>query len=761
MELLRDLNKLAQEVVQNFNDKFDASDCRIPQAFKNNVKRLNTFSIVYNDYSVVIKGDGVRSKDSYIPNQSFFMASFFIEYSYELAKYKQKILPWITASGISSNELTDFFTHERDFGRSDVQKEEDRFVKILDSVDYHETDRDYLIKFVTDYDWWSGSKTIERSDFFNSPVLKIMGLSASSNSVMALIVDHLTQHPEDNNLLLNSGGKSHMSNIGNNQIIFYGAPGTGKSHEIKEKTNGKAVVRTTFHPDSDYSTFVGAYKPTMDDVGTKVVPVVQNNGIIFEKEGTYKEKKIVYKFIPQAFLKAYLGAWKKYAQSQNTNKSASSVTVKNNNDSWTIISVDDECASYTKKTTSPIDAFKKSVKRTWTRITESDDPDNYVVRTDEMYDAAVCLWYKENNSIDVTFDECWQGVYNYLKEGNSIEYKPGPRQLYVVKLQNDTIDIFSKSSAKKKTIKVYFENVSSKGSVQSAIASKLHEYSSDFEEAWKKLKENVGGSAFSNELEPQFLIIEEINRGNCAQIFGDLFQLLDRGNNGFSEYPIEADTDLQQEIERAFKEDKDYRLNGKINIEGVVEGYTSNYGANLSEDVQSGRILLLPKNLYIWATMNTSDQSLFPIDSAFKRRWDWKYIKIKDHHEEDYKIVVGEEAPIPWYGFIKKINDIIASMTSSADKQLGYFFCKADKDGCIDAKTFVSKVIFYLWNDVFKDYGFEDTSLFRYIDEKDGKEKDLTFPDFYDEDGEEVNETRLKDFLDKVMNWKKDKEEQK
>jgi hypothetical protein len=155
--------------------------------------------------------------------------------------------------------------------------------------------------------------------------------------------------------------------------------------------------------------------------------------------------------------------------------------------------------------------------------------------------------------------------------------------------------------------------------------------------------------------------------------------------------------------------------------------------------------------------MNTSDQSLFPIDSAFKRRWEWKYIKIKNHPEENYQIKIGEEQQ-DWWEFIKKINEIIASMTSSADKQLGYFFCCA-KDGVIDEETFVSKVIFYLWNDVFKDYGFEDASLFRYID-KEGTERDLTFPDFYDEDGEKVNTERLADFVKKVMSWKRTNAEQ-
>lgn len=98
------------------------------------------------------------------------------------------------------------------------------------------------------------------------------------------------------------------------QQIYYGAPGTGKSHEIKEKTKGKDVIRTTFHPDSDYSTFVGAYKPVMEETEQQVVPVVVSSGISLERNnGTYTEKRISYKYIMQAFLKAYLGAWKKYA----------------------------------------------------------------------------------------------------------------------------------------------------------------------------------------------------------------------------------------------------------------------------------------------------------------------------------------------------------------------------------------------------------------------------------------------------------------
>ena len=372
------------------------------------------------------------------------------------------------------------------------------------------------------------------------------------------------------------------------QQIYYGAPGTGKSHTINKITKDWDVIRTTFHPDSDYSTFVGAYKPTVG-----MLPICDEAGqpIKINDVGLKKEQ-ITYKFVRQAFLNAYLSAWKKYADA---------------------------------------------------------------------------------------------------KDG---------------------------------------------------------------------------------EVKPQFLVIEEINRGNCAQIFGDIFQLLDRADNGFSTYPIVADSDISKSIEEAFKNEEVFKIDS-LSIDGAVK----NYNSDLSDDVREGRILLLPPNLYIWATMNTSDQSLFPIDSAFKRRWDWKYIKITNAYEKDdngqyktdehgnkvplnWKIKINETTEKDWWEFLDKINAIISNMTSSADKQLGYFFCKADENKVISVEKFVNKVIFYLWNDVFKDYGFEDSSLFLVkVKDKYGKDidKDLTYPDFFDEDGK-VNEEITIQFVDNVIKWSKKNE---
>lgn len=335
------------------------------------------------------------------------------------------------------------------------------------------------------------------------------------------------------------------------QQIYFGAPGTGKSHEIKSQIKKHKSFRITFHPDTDYSSFVGAYKPTSVEVpmltplGDKAIPMKDAEG------NALTENKIIYTYVKQAFLNAYIEAWKEQA--------------------------------------------------------------------------------------------------------------------------NETP-------------------------------------------------------------QPVYLVIEEINRGNCAQIFGDIFQLLDRNANGFSDYAIIPDADLSRHVK------KDLEKLVIANKEGINAIYEE-CEEDMVEKVMNGKVLLLPNNLYIWATMNTSDQSLFPIDSAFKRRWDWKYIKIADAHK-NWQIKVGTKT-YDWWQFVQAINYFVFDATQSEDKNLGYFFAKA-KDSIINAETFVSKVIFYLYTDVFKDYGFSGDIF------KGANDDEMTFQSFYNADGSPC-EAQIIRFIENVM----------
>ena len=347
----------------------------------------------------------------------------------------------------------------------------------------------------------------------------------------------------------NSGKEMQTISTEPLQQIYYGAPGTGKSFTIDDSTDDDNSVRITFHPDTDYASFVGAYKPTMESVkmsafvGKEVQFAQPQQG----HPGT--EQRIVYKYVPQAFLKAYVAAW-------------------------------------------------------------------------------------------------------------------------------------------------------------------------------------------SNLDTPYYLIIEEINRGNCAQIFGDLFQLLDRNNVGSSSYAINADEDIAKflkEDEKGFASLSEEQRDAIAAYELVKDNGKKQA---IGEKILDGTLLLLPPKLHIWATMNTSDQSLFPIDSAFKRRWNWKYVPIDTNPMDkrtqqpfNWKFEVAGNL-YSWGKFLEFINPKIYDITESSDKQMGYFFAKADPaTGIISEEVFLNKVLFYLWTDVFKDYEVSD----QIFNNKNNNNKPFRFTDFFED----------------------------
>ena len=195
-----------------------------------------------------------------------------------------------------------------------------------------------------------------------------------------------------------------------------------------------------------------------------------------------------------------------------------------------------------------------------------------------------------------------------------------------------------------------------------------------------------------------YLIIEEINRGNCAEIFGELFQLLDR--------------------------DEKYKITPSNELINYLTNNISN--SNFYKECT----MLLPDNLSVLATMNTSDQSLFPMDSAFKRRWEWEYIPINhsknssDNKSADYTIVVDSSKEVNWIDFIIKINKKIEENPNlGMDKCIGNYFVKPNKNNEISLDNFIHKVMFYLWNDVFKDEPKD--SIFNYKNNK------ITYQSFF------------------------------
>lgn len=182
------------------------------------------------------------------------------------------------------------------------------------------------------------------------------------------------------------------------------------------------------------------------------------------------------------------------------------------------------------------------------------------------------------------------------------------------------------------------------------------------------------------------LVIEEINRGNCAAVFGDVFQLLDRAREdradapyGTSEYPIFPSSDWARWLDEQV-------------------GDTSPFW--------KAKRLRLPPNLYLYATMNTSDQSLFPMDTAFRRRWGLRYHGVTPKRSIATRVQRHglDHQGILWTDLMRALNRVIVEHTRSDDKQVGPWYLRPGMDSdLVPAVEFRSKVLFYLWSDVFRD----------------------------------------------------------
>ena len=387
------------------------------------------------------------------------------------------------------------------------------------------------------------------------------------------------------------------------QIIFFGAPGSGKSHKVAEDLAGvgrESIFRTTFHPDYDYASFVGCYKPEM-----RSEPIWEESYTLDEllaiipNEVRVGEKYPVEKFC----LRHYRSIEKLNISSSQKNELRVKI----------------------------LQAAKNSEGKT--------------IQTATVLAGAALGRYLEDN-----------GILSASGNSTAIAYAFTPQ-------------VFTNAYVR----------------------------------AWEHPNEKV------------YLVIEEINRGNCAQIFGDLFQLLDRKDDGTSCYSIRADKDLADYLQHALSGDAK---------RGIEEGN-----------------LCLPSNLHIIATMNTSDQSLFPMDSAFKRRWDWEYIPINYSDKAksgQFEIVIGKEENqkrYRWIDFLKEINKHILKVTGSEDKQMGNFFIKSS----ITEEAFKSKVMAYLWHEVCKDEYGTQSNFFR-SGERAGNGKEFSFNKLYDG---EINSTKL------------------
>lgn len=489
MEELKDLQQIYSLAVSRFRE-YKGNDFVLPLEFKETVTEINSYTIHYNEYTAVIETGGNPNSvlNIFLPNQWFYIASYFTDFYNELQRYRNEALKFISRDRLK--ELN---------GHSLNQSEKDK----LQTLPLSSQEKSFLETFVTDYSWWNGAKTIDRGDFFVSPILSAARLVNASQSFVAELCSFLADKSDLVQMIISGEKPAAKEQSSENQlafqIIFYGPPGTGKSYNIDKDLKVKnipetQVKRVIFYPDYTYTDFIGGLLP----------------------------------------------------------------------------------------------------------ITDEDDKPKY-------------------------------------------KFVAGP-----------------------------------------------------FTEILK--------DAFDNSDKSYYIVIEEINRGNPAAIFGDVFQLLDRDSSGKSKYTI-TNKDICSYLRG---NDKDKFANDRF---------------------------WLPSNFNIICTMNTADQNVFVLDTAFKRRFKMEYVPIDfkklnkpelEKYIKETDVFAGEkslkeifantdlgtyvseheaEMKRNWPTFAQLVNEKINLINRSGDsisedKKLGPFFISIDE--LTDKRKFADKVLYYLKQDVFK-----------------------------------------------------------
>jgi len=642
--ILDNLNLLGiqiQEKIKNYDNKELILSNEFKNEFKNFLLSNSKDNIEFQTYTTIVTTP--KELKIIFPNQWFYIASFFYDFLNSLWKYKGLV-----------NELNLSDEIIKDLRKNIIGADLKSIIqtKISDERDYA-----FFELFLTDYDWWYGSKTIDRGDFFVSSVLNLSNVVNVSHSYLADLAYYFSKENELNNLIskdYNNLLKLNKSNT--NEVLL-------------EDKKLRTILNNTF-------------KYILKTFGEeKVLSGFEIKDAKIE-ERTYKGITL-----PKYFGFEVLVGMFDEAQNNETLKS-----------SGTLRFIDDE-----------ITINNNSHSYFTSQWNESNGRGLSLVNFNNLLNDI------SDNNLEVINDN---GFFKLVQKTNSKSISP-------LKETKQIIHYGAPGTGKSHKVDNEIKNLTPNFYERITFHPEFDHTS--FVGGYKPVseKDNNGNDLIKYQFVPQaltniyvrawndldnqyYLVIEEINRGNCAEIFGDIFQLLDRNSN----YTVSPSNELKEYLNKVL-----------TNKDGINSG------------------LKLPPNLSILATMNTSDQSLFPMDSAFKRRWNWEYIPIcyddiLENESFGYRVIIDDTHSFKWIDFIKNVNAVIKTNPNlGMDKCIGNYFIKSDSKE-ITLKEFVNKAIFYLWNDVFKDEDSSD-SIF---------EKGISYEDFFPID------TNGKEKVEKILN---------
>lgn len=617
---IKDIISQQKQKVNNFENQKVILTNEFKQLYLETIKQNSTSEIYfYESFSIVKTSNDLKI---YIPNQWFYLAYLGAPLTAELINYKNTIIRGYKFN--SQKDFKDFIIDAKDGNLNN---------SIFDQMSRNlsSTEREFLKEFLTNYNSWGGGKSLDRGDYYASPILDLLNLVNVSSSYIADISHHLASYFD-------------LSKTSESNFFMF-------KNETVEQTDYEEIFKEWITEKHDTSKSLLKYVNTLN----RFIKAV--NTELFEEEFT----PIFLWSDPIRFANQFsIDKVMKIASSLKPN----TAFIPKKGSGSELKTIYSKFLEWIKQ----LDVKPNSLNLTSNYPNELlVEPRQYIYfgapGTGKSYSLNKDSRLFNKNVIRTTF-------HPNMSYGSFVgTFKPFPIK---IKMRD----------SHGKLIKEYNEPIYEEKITYNYVPGPL-------------IKQLV--NALLNPDSAYLLIIEELNRANVSAVFGDLFQLLDRNKENVSEYPIEINEDLQGYF--------DFICNKPEN---------KPYQQRMKHQLING--LIFPTNFYIWTTMNSNDQGVMPMDTAFKRRWEQRYFGIDDawfNNKEvfsQYKPIKYKDVTpngyttkktIPWNVLRRIINDILSDNPNiPEDKLLGpYFISKNILESTNEevTKSFKSKVLMYLF----------------------------------------------------------------
>ena len=685
--MLQDLGKLVEKTKNAVKNNFNYEDVGLSEGFKkafadNIASGGNTIEYLENT-AIITTSAGLKI---YLPNQWFVLATYPVELIKEIIKYRsytERIIDCNANAFVGSSgkvlEKKEIYKNLKSTEESDLSEQFKQLTKTFlleegQEEDIVEKNCELLYRFVSDDKWWLGGKGIERTnDFYVSPILSVLNLVNASQSYVATIT-----YAYVNDEKLYTELETITNAVTDEEVFNHGLFGIHIKKENDALSEENPHICIGWSGLGDLSNI-----STREELAALYDAKIEKNN-----RGKGQDIGQIWRFLYDMKIGDYVifaehsvfhigRVESDYYYDDSNNPKQDSDYTNNRKVVWLRKNLS------RSELSSNMHNSLKTAMSIWT-LNDYKSAVVDLLRGTYVKDGITEM---ENEYTELVFNTGFKSKY----ERNRIVFgAPGTGKSFGLKKDCDNLLKDTDGSYERVTFHPDYSYSQFVGTYKPVMDIDGKSIKYDFVPGpFMRMYVEALRSGRTDNPQPHLLLIEEINRAKVAAVFGDVFQLLDRDDTGVSEYEIQASEDI-----RRYLADK-------------LGGNPDNY-----------QKIRIPNNMFIWSTMNSADQGVFPMDTAFKRRWNFEYLGINENEDQISGIgkikLAGSDEPVEWNILRRAINAKMSSeqFKINEDKLMGPFFLSkkiiaSDENGMIInsdkfVDAFKSKVIMYLYEDAVK-----------------------------------------------------------